>query len=182
MGRLTEQGIMTACEVDIYGTLTMLAQYLASLKETVPHFIDWTIQHQSMENVFLAWHCGNAPQILAAKDSPVCLKAHSILGRRLGLEKSEGTAEFQLRPGEVTLNRIVEYDGQFKMLITKGKIILSKDKLRGSWSWVEVPNLERLYRILAEEGFIHHASMIHGDITSSLLEFCKFTGIEAIIV
>ena len=182
MGRLTEQGIMTACEVDVHGTLTMLAQYLASLKETVPHFIDWTIQHQSMENVFLAWHCGNAPQILAAKDSPVCLRAHSILGPALGLEKSEGTAEFQLREGEVTFNRIVEYDGQFKMLITKGKIISGKDKLRGSWSWVEVPDLERLYRILAEEGFTHHASMIHGDITSSLLEFCKFTGIEAVVV
>ncbi len=182
MGRLTEQGIMTACEVDIHGALTMLAQYLASLNKTVPHFIDWTIQHQSMENVFLAWHCGNAPQILAAKKSPVCLEAHSILGPTLGLERSEGTAEFQLKPGEVTLNRIVEYDGQFKMLITKGKAISSKDKLRGSWSWVEVPDLERLYRTLAEKGFTHHASMIHGDISSCLLEFCKFAGIEAVVV
>jgi len=182
MGRLTEQGIMTACEVDVHGALAMLVQYLASLKETVPHFIDWTIQHQSKENVFLAWHCGNAPQVLAAKDSPVCLRAHSILGPTLGLEKSEGTAEFQLKSGTVTFTRIVEYDGQFKMLITKGKIIPSKDKLRGSWSWVEVPDLERLYRTLVEEGFTHHASMIHGDIASSLVEFCRFTGMEAIVV
>ena len=182
MGRLTEQGIMTACEVDIHGALTMLVQYLASLKQTVPHFIDWTIQHQSKENVFLAWHCGNAPQVLAAKDSPVCLRAHSILGPAIGLEKSEGTAEFQLKPGTVTLTRIVEYDGQFKMLITKGVIIASKDKLRGSGCWVEVPDLDGLYRTLVEEGFTHHASMIHGDIASSLIEFCRFTGIEPIVV
>ena len=68
------------------------------------------------------------------------------------------------------------------MLITRGKLIPSKDKLRGSWSWVEVPDLERLYRTLIEEGFTHHVSMIHGDITSSLVEFCRFTGIEPVDV
>ena len=182
MGRLTEQGIMTACEVDIHGTLAMLVQYLASLKKTVPHFIDWTIQHQSKENVFLAWHCGNAPQVLAAKNIPVCLKEHSILCTVLGTEKSEGTAEFPLRPGTVTFTRIVEYDAQFKMLITKGNILPSEDKLRGAWSWVEVADLDLLYRTLIEEGFTHHASMIHGNITSSLIEFCRFTGIEPIVV
>jgi len=182
LGRMTEQGIITGCEVDIHGTLTMLVEYLASLKETVPHFIDWVIKHQSKENVFLAWHCGNAPQVLATKDSPVYLRPHSILGPAVGLKNNEGTAEFQLKAGTVTLSRIVEYDGKFKMLITKGKIIPSKDKLRGSWSWVEVSDLERLYRTLVEEGFTHHASMIHGDITTPLVEFCRFTGIEPIVV
>ncbi|MFQ6066774.1 MAG: L-fucose/L-arabinose isomerase family protein [bacterium] len=182
MGRLTEAGIMTSCEVDIHGALTMLVQYLASLKATIPHFIDWTIQHQREKDVFLAWHCGNAPMGLKARNSQIYLKSHSILGDMLGPEKCEGTAEFQLREGKVTLNRIVEYDGEFKMLITKGEIIPNKDKLRGSWSWVKVSDLENLYRTLVEEGFLHHASMIHGDISNSLVEFCRFTGMEAIIV
>jgi len=182
MARLTEQGLMSACEVDVHGALTMLIQYLASLEQTPPHFIDWTIQHQSKDNVFLAWHCGNAPPVLRAKDSPVCLRSHSILGEQVGREKAEGTAEFQLKPGVVTLNRLVEYDGCFKLLITTGKIIPSTDKLRGSWSWVEVKDLERLYRTLIEEGFTHHASMIHGDFTSCLTQFCQSTGIEAVVV
>jgi len=182
LGRLTEQGIMTACEVDIHGALTMLVQYLASLKITIPHFIDWTIQHQREKDVFLAWHCGNAPLGLKASTSEIYLKSHSILGEMLGPQICEGTAEFQLKEGKVTLSRIVEYDGEFKMLITKGEIIPSKDKLRGSWSWVKVSDLANLYRTLVEEGFTHHASMIHGDISDSLVEFCKFTGMEAIIV
>ena len=131
---------------------------------------------------FWPGHCGNAPQVLAAKDSPVCLKAHSILGPAIGLKKSEGTAELQLKPGAVTLTRIVEYDGQFKMLIAKGTILASKNKLRGSGCWVEVPDLDGLYLTLIEEGFTHHASMIHGDINSSLTEFCRFTSIEPIVV
>lgn len=182
MGRLTQKGIMTACEVDIHGALTMLAQYSASLGETVPHFIDWTIQHQSKKNVFLAWHCGNAPLSLKAPDSKVYLRSHSILGKLLGEERSEGTAEFQLKEGIVTFSRIVEYDGQFKMFITTGKIIPSEDNLRGSWSWVEVKDLDLLYRTLIQEGFIHHASMIHGDFAKSLADFCKFTGIEAVVL
>jgi len=182
MGRLTDQGIMTACEVDIYGALTMLVQYFASLKQTVPHFIDFTIQHQSRDNTFLAWHCGNAPFSLAAEKGKIYLRSHSILGSTLGFERSAGTAEFQLKPGEVTINRLVEYDGKFKMLVTKGRIIPSEDKLRGSWSWVEVDDLDKLYRTLVEEGFVHHGSMIHGDISPVVAQFCKFTGIQSVIV
>jgi len=180
LGRLTEQGIMASCEVDIHGALTMLVQYLAFLKQRVPHFIDFTIQHQSRKNTFLAWHCGNAPWSLAAEGCPIRLKPHSIQERVFGREKTMGTAEFQLKSGEITINRLVEYDGKFKMLITKGRIIPSKDNLRGSWSWVEVPNLDNLYRTLVEEGFIHHASIIHGDISGIVSEFCKFMNIQTV--
>lgn len=182
LGRLTEQGIMASCEVDIHGALTMLVQYLAHLKRRVPHFIDFTIQHQSRENTFLAWHCGNAPWSLAAEGCPIRLRPHSIQERVFGREKTMGTGEFQLKSGEITINRLVEYDGKFKMLITKGRIIPSKDNLRGSWSWVEVPDLDKLYRTLVEEGFIHHASIIHGDISEIIAEFCKFMNIQTIIV
>lgn len=182
MGRLTDQGIMTACEVDIYGVLTMLIQYLASLKLTPPHFIDWTIQHQTEEDVFLAWHCGNAPPSLACEGCKVKIRSHSILGETVGPERAKGTAEFQLKPGEVTICRLVEYDGEFKMLITKGKIIESDQRLRGSWSWVKVPDLNLLYRTVVEEGFIHHASMIHGDYVEAIADSCRFLGIETVIV
>ncbi len=182
MGRLTERGIMTSCEVDIHGALTMLLQYGATQKATVPHFVDWTIQHQEKENVFLAWHCGNAPLCLAADEAGACLRSHSVLFRLKGSDISQGTCEFQLAPGPVTLNRLVEYDGCFKLLITTGEIIPSAQNLRGSWSWVEVPDLKKLYRTLVEEGFTHHASMIHGDVTVPLTNFCKFMGMEAVVV
>ncbi len=182
MGRLTDQGIMTACEVDIYGALTMLVQYLASLATTPPHFVDWTIQHQERENVFLAWHCGNAPPSLAGKGSGVTIRYHSILGETLGIERSMGTAEFQLRPGVVTLCRLGEHNGKFKMLITTGESIESDQNLRGSWSWVKVTDLNKLYSTLVKEGFIHHASLIHGDYTRAIKDASEFLGIETVIV
>jgi L-fucose isomerase-like protein len=182
MGRLTDKGIMTSCEVDIYGALTMLLQYLASLGETVPHFIDWTIRHQERENVFLAWHCGNGPPSLACREGDISLKSHSILGPSLGIDRSMGTAEFQIAPGMVTLSRLQEHDGKFKMLVAEGEIVASQQKLRGSWSWVEVPDLDKLYATLVKEGFTHHASLIHGDCSRALVNACELLGIEAVVV
>jgi L-fucose isomerase-like protein len=182
MGRLTSQGIMASCEVDIYGALTMLIQYLASLRTTPPHFIDWTIQHQEKDNVFLAWHCGNAPPSIVCEGCRVRIREQSVLSVVLGREKSMGTAEFQLKPGVVTICRLVEYDGEFKMLVTRGEIEKADQELRGSWSWVRVPDLDLLYRVLVEEGFIHHASLIHGDYVKPITDACRFLGIEVVQV
>jgi L-fucose isomerase-like protein len=132
--------------------------------------------------MFLAWHCGNAPPSLVCQGCNVVLKSHSIMGEKVGLDRSAGTAEFQLKPGSVTLCRLVEYNGSFKMLVTKGEIEKTNQNLRGSWSWVKVPNLDLLYKIIVEEGFIHHASMIHGDYVESIKDACEFLGIEPYII
>jgi L-fucose isomerase-like protein len=182
IGRLTDAGLLTACEVDIYGALTMLIQHLAALETTRPHFIDWTIQHQEKKNVFLAWHCGNAPPSLSCKGCSINLRSHSILSKPLGEKRTVGTAEFPLRPGVVTLNRLTERDGRFKMLITTGKIIQPNQALRGSWSWVQVEDLDGLYMTLVKEGFTHHASLIHGDYARAVKEACELLAIDTVIV
>ncbi|NLV73814.1 MAG: hypothetical protein GXY52_03895 [Chloroflexi bacterium] len=182
VARLTQNGIMAACEVDVLGALTMLVQYQAALTEQVPHFIDWTIQHQELDNVFLAWHCGNASACLAADPAQVTLRDQAIMSEVVGAERAGMAQEFQLAPGRVTLCRLVEYDGLFKMLVTTGEILPSNDDLRGSWAWVRVDDLAVLYRTLAEEGFTHHASMIHGDLADPITGFCHFAGIEVVRV
>jgi L-fucose isomerase-like protein len=182
MGRLTDSGIMCACEVDIHGAITMVIQHLLTLMKDVPHFIDWTIQNQENENTFLAWHCGNAPISLKCKTCRPQINTHSVLGWQIGYDKSYGTAEFQLKEGLVTLNRLVETGGKFKMLSTVGEAVPDNRTLRGSWKWIEVKDLKKLYRTIIEEGFVHHASMIFGDIRREMNTFCKFTGIDVIEV
>jgi len=182
MGRLTDSRIMCACEVDIHGAITMAVQHLLTFKQDVPHFIDWTIQNQEDENTFLAWHCGNAPISLKCKSCRPQVNTHSVLGWQIGYDKCYGTAEFQLKEGLVTLNRLVETGGRFKMLSTVGEAVPDNRTLRGSWKWVKVKDLKRLYRTIIEEGFVHHASMIFGDIRREMNTFCKFTGIDVIEV
>lgn len=184
-GRLTEEGMLTSCETDVLGALAMLVQFAAARGEVIPHFIDWTIQHRENDNWLLAWHCGNAPASLAADLSKTALRARPNMTGELAAKPNDpaaGLHQFQIKPGPVTFCRLAEYNGEWKMLIATGEIIPTEEDLAGTWAWVEVSDHADLYRTLVEEGFIHHANMIHGDQVDVLLEVCLFLGIEPIVV
>jgi L-fucose isomerase-like protein len=184
-GRMTGRSMLTACETDILGALAMLVNYRAALGDGLPHFVDWTIQHRENPNRLLAWHCGNAPVALAADSHKVALRSRRNMTAELPVLEGDGMAglyQFQVKPGKVTFCRLAEYDNQWKMLIATGEIIPSAETLAGTWSWVEVEDHEKLYRTLVEEGFIHHASMIHGDQTRALLQACKFLDIQPVVI
>jgi L-fucose isomerase-like protein len=184
-GRLTGRGLLTACEADVLGALAMLASYLSAMGRTVPHFIDWTIQHRENPNRLLAWHCGNAPSCLANNPEKTAVRSRKDMTGRLPIatrDPDAGLAQFQIRPGRVTFCRLAEYDNEWKMLIATGEIIPSDETLAGTWAWVEVKDHARLYRTLVEEGFVHHASMIHGDQAQALVLACKFLGIRPVLV
>jgi L-fucose isomerase-like protein len=170
-GHLTAQGLPLACEADVVGALSMLVSLRSALGAAVPHLVDWTIQHRTNPNYLLAWHCGNAPQCLAADPDKTRMDR-------------EGMLDFQVKPGEVTFNRLMEYDGQWKMLVTRGRVVPCEESAGegGTWSWVEVRDHAHLYRTLIEQGFIHHASMMHGDQTAALVEACRFLEVEAVVV
>jgi L-fucose isomerase-like protein len=184
-GRLTGQGLLTACETDVLGALAMLVSYQSAMGRTVPHFIDWTIQHRENPNRLLAWHCGNAPSCLARDPARTALRSRNDMTGTLPIPERDpdsGLAQFQIRPGRVTFCRLAEYDNEWKMLITTGEIVPSEETLAGTWAWVQVKDHARLYRTLVEEGFVHHASMIHGDQARALILACKFLGIRPVFV
>jgi len=143
------------------------------------------MQHRDDPNRLLAWHCGNAPPCLARDAHEVALRSRRNMTGELPPTEADpmaGLCQFQLKPGAVTFCRLAEYDGEWKMLIAKGEIVPSEETLAGTWSWVAVRDHERLYRTLVEEGFIHHASMIHGDQTQALSEACRFLEIRPVVV
>jgi len=184
-GRLTGRHMLTACEADVMGALSMLIQYQASLGQDLPHFVDWTIQHREIPNRLLAWHCGNAPPCLARDPSAVALRSRRDMAGTEPITPGDpqaGLYQFQLKPGPVTFCRLAEYDGEWKMLIARGEIVPSDETLAGTWAWVEVNDHDRLYRILVEQGFVHHASMIHGDQVPALSRACSFLDIVPVVV
>jgi len=177
LGRLTDSGLPCACEVDVYGACTMLAAEAAGLGETSPHFIDWTELHPEEENVWLAWHCGNAPPSLCASDCRPCIREHMILPVR----PSWGAREFKLKPGPVTCCRLVEYDGFFTMFIGQGEVIDIPPAVRGSYGWVKVADVMDWEQKMVERGIIHHGVLIHDPaVADALKSFCNFNGIEVV--
>ena len=165
-GRLTDQGMLTACETDVLGALAMLVTYQAALGETLPHFIDWTIQHRENPNWLLAWHCGNAPVSLAADPAQTALRSRKDMTGALPTPEGDpqaGLYQFQIKPGRSP-------SAAWPSTTTSGRC--SSPPARSSprtrrWpapgrGW-RCSDHAQLYRTLVEEGFIHHASMIHGD-------------------
>lgn len=184
-GQLTATGMLIACEADILGAESMLISYRAAMGRTVPHFIDWTIQHRRNPNWLLAWHCGNAPACLASDPSRTALRSRNNMTGSLAVEHGDALAglyQFQIKPGVVTICRLAEYDDRWKLLIARGEIVPSDETLAGTWAWVQVRDHADLYRTLVEEGFVHHASMIHGDQVRALQQVCRFMDIQPVLV
>jgi L-fucose isomerase-like protein len=178
-GRLNDQGIITACEVDVLGAATMWAVYNAALRQVPPDFIDWTDLHPTEPNVWLAWHCGNAP--MSMKD-PHC---RAVLDRNERLIQwvptCFGAKEFRLRPGPVSCARLVEYDGKYTLFIGTGEIVNMEPALRGSYGWVKVRDVADWENKLVENGIIHHGCLVHDAEAADALEiFCHFLDIRAV--
>jgi len=185
LGRLTGRKMLAACETDMLGAVSMLVSYRSVLGRSLPHLVDWTIQHREDPNRLLAWHCGNAPTCLARDSAATALRSRSDMkgaSPPRACDPMAGLYQFQIAPGPVTLSRMAEFDGEWKMLITRGQIVPSDETLAGTWAWVEVADHARLYRTLVEEGFIHHASMMHGDQAAALELACKFLDVTAVVV
>jgi L-fucose isomerase-like protein len=181
---LEDEGIPITCETDVYGAASMLlAKVVAAAHgdNSPPIFMDWTIRHPADRNLFQAWHCGKAPWSVF-RDRPV-IRTHEIIGRNLSDDICQGTVEGEFRDGVVTLSRLVEYNGIFRCLVSKGEIVTGEwPEMRGSWGWVRIDDLNRLYRVLCEKGFSHHVVLQYGDYRQALAATADALGMEVVWV
>jgi len=110
---------MTACEVDIYGALTMLIQKPGFTRAKWRRISSiGRIQHQEFKIRSLPGIAGNGRIIILQRLQPISIPTASSVPRWVK-KNSMGTGEFELKPGVVTLCRLQEYKGKFKMLVTK---------------------------------------------------------------
>ena len=177
-GRLTGMGIPVSCEGDVMGALTMLLQHELSFERQFPMFADILMLHPDEDNLFLAWHCGNAPVKVCAEGSPARLRPHCAFASTFGEKNTLATAEFMFAPGKITVNRLVEHDGVYKMLNFEGSFVQRDTKLPGGWGWVEVENRDAMIRTAVEEGFTHHVALIHATLSNEVQELCKYLDID----
>ncbi len=179
LGRLNDQGLTAACEVDVYGAATMAAMHAAGLGMSAPDFIDWTDLHPTEPDTWLAWHCGNAARSLKAPDSPARLVRNERMIQ--WCPTCHGALEFRLREGPVTCARMVEYDGEFTMFIGTGEIVDIPPFVRGAYGWVRVKDVADWEAKMIEHGIIHHGVLIHDPKVADALElFCRYQDITAV--
>ncbi len=168
---LNDNGIITACEGDAYGAVTMLIQDLLG---EGPEFFNDIIQIDEDNNHMLFWHCGSAAACLKAPEADILVRPH-------GMQKKVGAVNFPLKPGRVTVSRLTEQGGSWKMFVATGEAVDTPMLLQGNPSLVKMDApVKRILDTILEEGFEHHHSTIYGDISRELQWFCELMNMEMV--
>ncbi|MFA5204152.1 MAG: hypothetical protein WC708_07080 [Lentisphaeria bacterium] len=177
LGCMTNSGVPTACEGDMYGALAMLM--VKNLSGSDAFFCDLISFNQGGDTgVF--WHCGAAPRSLCKAGCVSELHKHSIIG---GGGKKGIAVEFPLKPGPVTVIRIGDtQDGTgYRLLSISGDGLDTKQLLHGTPLTVRFNRpANELVEKLVDSGFEHHYVLCHGDIRAELRQFAKLLDLELI--
>ncbi len=169
---LSDRGVPGGCEGDVNGAVTMLLLHYLTGN---PVFFCDVFHLDQKKNTLLTYHCGAAALSLAQSKASATIAKHPL---GIGL-----TAEFPVKPGAVTLARLGNIEGRYRLLIAQGEALPTKQLVRGNPSEIrlKVPVSEFLRRV-SMEGIEHHYLVVHNDLKDELLQFCDLSGIEKVLL
>ena len=166
-GELADRGLPTACECDVWGALSALMCQAASLGDESPFLADWTYRHPTNDNAELIWHGAPFAWSLARKDvRPEFVKRVMRWGTLY-------EAHWELKPGNITMFRMDELDGDYYMFCGEGKSCEGPGTT-GTYVWLEVDNWKRWEEKLMLGPFIHHVAGVYGNYTEIFREVVKY--------
>ncbi len=169
MSRFGDEGVPSACEADIMGTMSMHACMLAS--DTPAGLADWNNLHNDDPELVNLWHCGVFPAAFAK--TPVRIGVQEIIASSgaAKYEDSEGTIEFIAKENPLTLCRVTQDpNGEWKAVVVQGDIEANDAVTFGCYGWCRVPHLGRLYRDVLLRHFPHHVAITQGHVGNVLWE------------
>jgi L-fucose isomerase-like protein len=153
MSMLSDELTPCSCETDVNGTISQLVlQWLSG----GPAFGSDLVSIDVDEDIAVLWHCGLAP--LSMADTTVRPRGTIHSNRNLPL-----LMEFPLKPGKVTVARLSESNGSYRLGIGSGEILRAPLSFSGTSGALRFdrPVSEVLDTIL-KEGMEHHISMTYG--------------------
>jgi L-fucose isomerase-like protein len=155
MSMMSNANLPSACEVDVMGTISMLALTLAS--ETPAALLDWNNNYGDDPDKAVCFHCSNLPRDFF--EAPV-MDYQEIIAGTVGRENTYGTIVGKVKAGDMSFARFSTDDvtGAIRGYVGEGRF--TKDKLStfGGAGVVQIPNLQPLLRHICREGFEHHVA------------------------
>jgi L-fucose isomerase-like protein len=173
LSHLIEEGIQAACEADTLGAVTMLAQHHLTGQ---PTYLADLVHVDRSRNTFVFWHCGvGAFSLASPRTGPV---AGVQPNRNLGFALNNA-----LKSGTVTIARLGQADGGFRMLLSRGEALDEPNRFWGTSIEVrmERPVQEALDRVISG-GFEHHYALVWQDVTGELSDLCGILDIPIVAV
>ncbi|MFX1407332.1 MAG: L-fucose/L-arabinose isomerase family protein [Promethearchaeota archaeon] len=165
-----EDKILT-CEGDILGSLSMLAHKAIGARS--PFLADFS-QINFEESFGLLWHCGVAACDLWDEKCVRSLDSYFAEGKGV-------TADFVMKPGEISLLRIDYAPGEYRIFLQKGEGIPMDKELKGTYlKTVFKDNIRIVLDKIIQNGIAHHISVVYGDYIKPFEIFAKIKGWKVI--
>ncbi len=166
MSMLSDELTPCSCEADVNGTITQLIlQWLSGTKEAqrLPAFGADLVSVDMDEDIAVLWHCGLAPLSMADPSVPPKGTIHS--NRELPL-----LMEFPLKPGRVTIARLSEATGGYRLVVGEGEMVQSPLSFSGTSGTLRFDRPAReVLDVILQEGLEHHISLTYGSVAPALL-------------
>src|SRR3989449_6943873 len=167
MSMMSNEGMSSACEVDIAGVVGMHALQLAS--ETPSALLDWNNNYADDPDKAVCFHCSNLPKHFF---QDVRMDFQEIIAGTVGKENTFGTCVGRVKPGPMSFVRVSTDDREGKIRGYVGEGTFTEDSLEtfGGAGVVHIPQLQKLLRYICERGFEHHVAANFSSVASAVHE------------
>ncbi len=167
MSMMSDQGLSSACEVDVAGVVGMHALQLAS--QTPSALLDWNNNYADDPDKAVCFHCSNLPKHFFRD---VRMDFQEIIAGTVGKENTFGTCVGRVKSGPMSFARFSTDDREGKIRGYVGEGAFTDDSLEtfGGAGVVKIPNLQKLLRFICERGFEHHVAANFSTVAAAVYE------------
>ncbi|KGX92343.1 hypothetical protein N781_16430 [Pontibacillus halophilus JSM 076056 = DSM 19796] len=173
LSQFTEDGIVSSCEADIHGSVSMFI--LQQMSGGLAPYLGDMVHVNEASNSVVFWHCGAGAYSLAHPEQGAKPGVHP--NRKLGF-----TMEFGLKPGQVTMFRVGYTPDGYRLLVMRGNALDTPKRFNGTSVEVQLETdiNETLYGLM-EDGFEPHYALVYADVADELIELGRQLGLETIV-
>ena len=168
---MNDDGLPTACEADVYGSITALV--LQALTGSAPLVADMVDVDVADDSVVL-WHCGKAPLSMADPGFAAAATVHSNRKKPL-------LNEFPFKPGRVTVARLSQAGGRHTLVVGGGEMLERPLAFGGTAGVIRFDTpASAIASVVMDEGLEHHFGFAYGDVREQLQALAALWGIPAV--
>ncbi|HWZ96767.1 MAG TPA: L-fucose/L-arabinose isomerase family protein [Candidatus Dormibacteraeota bacterium] len=167
MSMMSNDGLSSACEVDIAGVVGMHALRLAS--ETPSALLDWNNNYADDPDKAVCFHCSNLPKHFFQS---VKMDFQEIIAGTVGKENTFGTCVGRVKAGPMSFARFSTDDlnGKIRGYVGEGEFTNDPLETFGGAGVVRIPQLQKLLRYICENGFEHHVAANFSTVAAAVHE------------
>ena len=171
MSLLSDSLTPTSCEADVNGTITQLILQWISGE---PAFGSDLVAFDAGADEAVLWHCGLAPLSMADPDAAPQATIHSNRQKPLLMQ-------FPLKPGRVTIARLSEATGAFRLVIGGGEMLQAPPAFTGTSGVIRFDSgAAAVMEVIMREGLEHHVSLAYGDHQAVLESLAAMLGMPVL--